>query len=175
MAIEKRDRPRRLVGNVTKVRTGCGSIYVTVTRDNKGLFEVFATLGKAGGCATANLEAITRCITLGLRYSIPPEEFIRQLNGIQCPKAIWNNQERILSCADAIAKVIIREYRSEKEYQATMPKTEPSADMKPNTIAIVETESDEQRLEQICPECSSNLMFQEGCYKCPVCGWSKCE
>ena len=29
--------------------------------------------------------------------------------------------------------------------------------------------------EGICPECGAELLFQEGCCYCPVCGWGACK
>lgn len=99
----KKSRPKNLLGSTVRVETGCGNLYITVNHeDGKGIFEVFATLGKAGGCATVQNEALTRSITLGLRFGIPVSEFVRQLKGIRCPSP---NLET-LSCADAIAKAL---------------------------------------------------------------------
>jgi ribonucleoside-diphosphate reductase alpha chain len=47
----KRERPRALTGSTYQMETGCGPLYITVNQDEKGLFELFTTMGKAGGCA----------------------------------------------------------------------------------------------------------------------------
>lgn len=107
--IEKKDRPKITNGTTTKVQCGCGHLYITINRANGDIFEIFAVLGKAGGCACAQNEALTRCITLGLRYGIPIEEYIDQLDNIKCPSPIYDGKEPIYSCAHAIATVLKRE------------------------------------------------------------------
>ena len=108
--VEKQARPKTLVGKTVKIETGCGTLYVTLNKDGSSLFEVFATLGKAGGCARCQNEAVTRAITLGLRCGIPKEEFVKEFRGIRCPNPhLYPKAEEVLSCADAIAKVIEEE------------------------------------------------------------------
>ena len=76
-----RKRPTETRGTITKVNTGCGSLYITVAYDDKGIFEVFATLGKSGGCASAQLEATCRLITLALRSGVDVASVVKQLQG----------------------------------------------------------------------------------------------
>jgi len=106
--MQKRERPKSLPSITTRTETGCGHLYVRVSQDEEGKpFEVFATLGKAGNCATCQNEALTRAITLGLRYGIPVEEYVKELTGIRCPSPyLYPKEEATLSCADAIAQVL---------------------------------------------------------------------
>mgnify|MGYP001769996061 CR=1 FL=1 len=104
--IKKRSRKQKLSGNTYQTKTGCGTLYVTINEDDVGIFEVFATMGKAGGCAASQIEAIGRAISLGLRYGIPHEQFIKQFRGITCHSALVIGDDKTLSCADAIAKAI---------------------------------------------------------------------
>lgn len=104
--MEKRNRPKVTQGKTYKVLSGCGNMYITPAWDGGVLIEVFATLGKAGGCASAQLEAITRSISLGLKYGIPVEEYIAELKDVKCPNPAWDGKERVLSCSDAIAGVL---------------------------------------------------------------------
>ena len=55
-----RERPETLEGFTTKIRTGLGQLYVTVTEFHGRPFEVFATIGKSGRSTTAKTEAIGR-------------------------------------------------------------------------------------------------------------------
>lgn len=107
--IEKKPRPEALGGVTAKVSTGCGNMYVQMNWHEGSLFEVFATLGNAGGCATCQSEAITRSVTLGLRCGLPVLEYMDQLRGIRCPTPLpFPKAKAVLSCPDAIAKVLAK-------------------------------------------------------------------
>jgi len=151
-----RKRPSQTKGTITKVNTGCGSIYVTVAYDEKGIFEVFATLGKSGGCASAQLEATCRLITLALRCGVDVASVVKQLKGIRCPSIAWEEGKSILSCADAIASVLEKHIGGE----TAPPPTEDYGLVK--------------NLAGQCPDCGNLLRYQEGCYICPSCGYTKC-
>ena len=103
----KKDRPEVLGGITVKVLTGCGNMYIQMNWCDGELFEVFATHGGAGGCATGQSEAITRSVTLGLRSGVPYEEYVKQLAGIRCPQPMpFPKDKAVSSCADAISKSI---------------------------------------------------------------------
>lgn len=105
--MEKKKRPKITKGETHRVTTGCGNLYVTPSWDDDGnLIEVFAVLGRAGSCAKCQLEALTRAISLGLKYGIPVSEYINELRGIICPKTGWDEGVHILSCPDAVAKIL---------------------------------------------------------------------
>jgi ribonucleoside-diphosphate reductase alpha chain len=150
-----RKRPVETKGIVTKVNTGCGTLYITVAYDDKGIFEVFSTLGKSGACASAQLEAICRLISLALRSGVDVSHVVKQLRGIRCPSIAWEGGKSILSCADAIASVL------EKHI---------SSDNKPE----LEDYGLAKNMAGQCPECSNMLVYSEGCYHCPACGYTKC-
>jgi ribonucleoside-diphosphate reductase alpha chain len=150
-----RKRPTETRGTITKVNTGCGSLYITVAYDDKGIFEVFATLGKSGGCASAQLEATCRLITLALRSGVDVASVVKQLRGIRCPSIVWEEGKAILSCADAIASVLEKHTGGEAKPQA-------------------EEHNSPKNLAGQCPECGNLLVYQEGCYICPSCGYTKC-
>ncbi|MCD6583932.1 MAG: vitamin B12-dependent ribonucleotide reductase [Candidatus Omnitrophica bacterium] len=167
-------RPEVIVGTTTKITTGCGNLYVTVNQDNEGnLFEVFIQMGKAGGCAASQLEAIGRLISLALRGGVDIKVIIEQLKGIRCPSPNWANGKRIFSCADAIARVLEKRAADQKELvKVKMPVSQPVAanlttssfdnsDLLPTVIGV-------------CPDCGSALRHQEGCVVCDSCGYSKC-
>jgi ribonucleoside-diphosphate reductase alpha chain len=101
-------RPKALPSATTKYKLGCGSLYVTVTLQDGKPFEVFATLGKAGGCAKAQLEALGKSIALGLQAGVPADEYIRGLDGISCPSGAFEEEEFHSSCAQCISKEIKR-------------------------------------------------------------------
>ena len=84
---EKRPRlrPNTTVGSTRRIRTGEGTLYITINEDENGLCEIFTTIGKAGGNAAAQSEAISRLISLALRSGIDPNAIIKQLKGISGP------------------------------------------------------------------------------------------
>ena len=93
----------------TKVNTGHGNLYVTLVKDPDGnVSEVFATLGKSGGCERAAIEAIGRLVALNLRNGVPMIAIIEQLRGLIC-HPIYHESTSIGSPADAIAYVL-KEY-----------------------------------------------------------------
>jgi ribonucleoside-diphosphate reductase alpha chain len=150
-----RKRPEETTAKIRKVNTGCGTLYISVAYDDQGICEVFSTLGKAGGCASAQLEAICRLISLALRSGVDVASVVKQLRGIRCPSISWENGKSILSCADAIASVLERHI---------------SEDAKPR----LEDYGLAKNLAGQCPECSNMLVYQEGCYHCLACGYTKC-
>jgi ribonucleoside-diphosphate reductase alpha chain len=155
-----RKRPKVTTGITERVNTGCGYIYVTVNFDSRGISEVFSTLGKAGGCAAAQLEAISRLTSLTLRSGIDVDSIVKQLRGIRCPSIAWEQGHAILSCADAIASVL--EKYAKKEETASNPGT-PSQNPE-----MVKSWAGQ------CPDCGGPLIYQEGCNICPACGFTKC-
>jgi ribonucleoside-diphosphate reductase alpha chain len=105
MTVPKK-RPKIVVGQTECIETGCGHLYVTMNSIDGQVFEVFTHLGKAGGCATAQLEAMCRLVSIGLRAGIEPFEIFRQLRGIRCPSQGTFDGCEVLSCADGIAQAI---------------------------------------------------------------------
>lgn len=110
----KRERKKKLLGSTYQVQTGCGKLYIIINEDDDKIFEVFASIGKAGGCATSQVEALGRVISLGLRSGVEPKQIVRQLSSISCHSPVIIGGEKILSCSDAIAKTL-KSYLDEKE------------------------------------------------------------
>lgn len=105
----KKQRPGQLSGSTHKIKVGCGTMYVTVNDDDGQPFEVFATLGKGGGCAAAQNEAISRLASLALRSGASCEDVIRQLCGIACHSPVRHGDGEITtSCSDAISKILVQ-------------------------------------------------------------------
>ena len=153
----KRDRPQALVGRTYQMTTGCGPLYVTINDDEKGLtFELFNTIGKAGGCAASQSEAIGRLVSLAWRSGQQPEPIIKQLIGISCHKPSGFGENRVTSCADAIAQAIRHhiEKNNGKRDQALHNE---------NNMAF-----------GACPECGGVVEHEGGCMVCHTCGYSEC-
>jgi len=162
-------RPRKEVtwGKTLKMNTGCGSLYVTINEDEHGLFEVFATMGKAGGCAASQAEAVSRLISLSLRSGIEPQQIIKQLKGVRCPNQAWVKGGKIYSCADAIAKAMERYINPDAD------QSEGIDDMHKN-IAETNGKGSNTVMVGVCPECHGPLEFESGCSVCRICGFSRC-
>jgi len=162
VVLTPRKRSKITTGVTERVTTGCGYIYVTVNSDEQGIFEVFSHLGKAGGCASAQLEATCRLISLALRAGVDVASVVRQLRGIRCPSIAWEEGKSILSCADAIASVLERHING----STASPRVE--------NHAQTENYNSPKNLAGQCPDCGNLLIYQEGCYICPSCGYTKC-
>jgi len=100
------ERPKELLGQTIKIKTGCGALYVTINRLGDKFFELFARAGKAGGCASSQCEAIGRLISLAWRKGATAEEVVDQLKGISCQLQDEKDPERADSCADGVARAI---------------------------------------------------------------------
>jgi ribonucleoside-diphosphate reductase alpha chain len=153
--IVPKKRPELIRGSTRLMKTGCGNLYVTINEDeNRHPFEIFTSMGKAGGCAASQSEAIGRLVSLAFRSNIVPEEIIKQLKGISCHEPAWHSGGRILSCSDAIAKAL-EGYRVEGN----------------------KGNGDKQKVLMImgaCPECGGAIEREGGCLVCHNCGFTKC-
>ena len=172
--ISPRPRPEVINGTTTKVATGCGNLYVTINLDQENKpFELFTQMGKAGGCAASQLEALGRLVSLGFRSGIEVKSIIEQLRNIRCPSPSWEKGQRIFSCSDAIARVIERRLMNG---QANLTLAEITiASMKHSSVdeALLENKS-RGDIVGVCPDCGGALRHEEGCVKCQACGFSKC-
>lgn len=180
-----RERPIETLGRTMRVSTGCGNLYVTINEDSVGLCEVFAKMGKSGGCAASQSEAISRLISLCLRSGIDKEAILKQVKGIRCPSPLWVNGGMVLSCPDAIGKTIERYMGNGNGHHATddMPEIDPivaaaatatAVKQAPTTVSFVEEQDIRTDLCPECPECGSMVEYSEGCIVCKSCGYSKC-
>ena len=158
--IEPRPRPTVTVGRTEKIKTGCGNLYVTINADEQGLCEVFTSMGKSGGCAASQSEALSRMISMSLRAGVDPEAVVRQLRGIRCPTPTWAEGGKVLSCADAVG--IALEHFIGWQETGQMP------------TAVHKNTDKLDNLAGACPECGSSLEHESGCAVCRACGFSKC-
>ena len=177
-----RIRPNETVGITRRMRTGEGQLYITINQDDNGLCEVFTTIGKAGGNAAAQSEAISRLISLALRSGIDPNAIVKQLKGISGPNPTWEDGRLILSTPDAIGKAL-DDYLREDNNSGQALDNNPESKKSPITMATSEEVNDlnEQVTDftfkniSTCPDCGSSVMHEAGCVTCPGCGFSKCE
>ncbi len=189
----KRARPDTLRGITTRIETPLGTMFLNITEDDKGQpFEVFINLGKAGGAAMADAEAMGRLISLALRSGIPIREVHRQLRGIASDKAIGIGPNKVLSVPDAIGIALEKWMREKQGVQQDLLGVSGSTPLQTETQPVVSTSSSTMGSEGgqaqygfdalnrsesfigTCPDCGSSLEFAEGCAKCHVCGFSEC-
>jgi ribonucleoside-diphosphate reductase alpha chain len=149
--LRKRNRPRTLSGSTYQMETGCGPLYITINEDENGLFELFTTMGKAGGCAASQCEAIGRLVSLSWRSGGQARQTVKQLIGITCHKPAGFGKNRITSCADAVAKAIELHMLNDEE-TPTQVATNGGA----------------------CPDCGGPIEHEGGCSVCHACGFSEC-
>ena len=126
---------------------------MTVNKDENGLCEVFANLGKAGGCPSQS-EATCRASSVALRSGVSPAALVEQLRGIRCPSTCVARRENdgvdVLSCPDAIARAI-------EETMAGSP-----------TLVV------SQPAGRLCPQCQAPMRRDPGCFVCDQCLFDSC-
>jgi len=165
--ISPRPRPDITLGFTEKVRTGCGNLYITVNYDDDGICEVFTNTGRAGGCPSQS-EATARLVSIALRSGIDAESIIEQLKGIRCPSTIRQRDMKVLSCPDAIGRVIekLMNHQNGNGNNHVLSDT-----MK---YPVGKTEAKGGKDENTCPECGARVEHESGCVMCRSCGFSKC-
>jgi ribonucleoside-diphosphate reductase alpha chain len=180
LAEEKKPRNRPILthGVTQKIPTGCGNLYITINEDEEGICEVFSTMGKSGGCAASQSEAVSRMVSLALRSGVSIDSIIKQVKGIRCPSPAWGEGGSILSCPDAIGRALERytkdnvgHYRNHQRPNAAQPRLE-----RGTTSSDCAQGGNKNHLGLCpeCPDCGSLLEFGEGCAFCRGCGFSKC-
>ncbi len=194
----KRSRPEALRGTTYRMETPLGTMFVNITEDDKGQpFEVFLSLGKAGGSAMADAEALGRLISMALRSGIPIMEIHRQLRGISSDRAVGLGPNKVLSVPDAVGIALERWWRDKQGVQQDLlagpsassgssgssgssPRRESmpvsaSSSMGEQMMEMAENGyHDAEAFMGTCPDCGSQLEYAEGCVKCHVCGFSEC-
>ena len=168
-----KERPAILIGKTTEITTGCGKMYVTINQDQEGnVFEVFTSIGKAGGCAQSQSEAIGRLISLNLRSGVEPEFIIKQLKGISCHMPYGFGAQRVLSCADAVGKALDEAIKNPLNTQVIRNDS--------ITVDTLLADMDKKAGNKVvsngaCPDCGAPVEYIEGCLTCQSCGYSKCS
>ena len=152
-------RPQLLSGETQRMETGCGKLFVIMNDDEYGPREVFANMGKAGGCASSNTEALGRLISLALKKGASAAEIVEQLKGIRCHVPYGVGPNAVLSCADAIGKALERRYVVGAAAAGGVPQPQ---------LSLVEV------AQGACPDCGGSIEHEGGCVVCRLCGYSKC-
>jgi ribonucleoside-diphosphate reductase alpha chain len=179
LAEEKKPRHRPLLtqGVTQKIPTGCGNLYITINEDDEGICEVFSTMGKSGGCAASQSEAVSRMVSLALRSGVSIDSIIKQVKGIRCPSPAWGEGGSILSCPDAIGRALERytkEGMSQRQHHKLMATAAQQMIAQSSSDCTKGGSKNLLGLCPECPDCGGLLEFGEGCAFCRGCGFSKC-
>lgn len=169
-----RNREKKLSGETTCVKTGCGKLYVTINHDTYGVAEIFTSTSKGGGC-TSQSEAAARLASIGLRAGIAPAEIISQLRGIRCPSALKRDGSECTSCPDAIAGCLREYYLHYPALSSSLMHIKDSAHS--NSMLAQRDSKSQPRGETsqgICEFCGAQMAFESGCRVCYSCGNSHC-
>ena len=168
-----RRRPTTVRGITERVGTGHGTMFVTLNFDDDGNpFELFTTIGKAGGSEPAHLEGLSRMVSLCLRSGIAASEIVDQLSGITS-EPFWDNGVLIRSAEDGLAQVLKRYLQD-----TGSPDVGDVRDGGAAQLAMFGRSSEGAGRLVVgaeCPECSGRIIHQEGCMTCLDCGYTKCE
>ena len=166
-----------------RVRTGHGNMYVTINFDEADTpFELFGNLGKAGGCDSAQLEAISRLVSLALRSGIEPGTVIDQLRGITCCPA-WDEGTLVRSGPDAVALALERHTAGIDSHGDLAGTSDLQLKFTQDVVAVKngngngngKSNPNGTSNARKCPECNTPVIFEEGCMKCVACSWNKCD
>lgn len=186
--LSPRSRPEVLVGKTYKMKTGYGTLFVTINNDETGApFEIFATIGKSGGFFQEQSEGICRLISLALRAGVKNEEIIKMLKGIRGPMPVMTEKGTVLSLPDAIAQVLEEHVMTNGHLKSDMATTiSPLTNHLPGVpepALIAESSAPASQAKKSiadyglmpgCPDCGNNLTMAEGCISCKSCGFSRC-
>ena len=172
--LEPRARPEVTIGRTQKIRTGCGNLYVTINVDSEGLCEVFTQMGKSGGCAASQSEALSRIISVALRAGVDPSAIVKHLRGIRCPTPAWAQGGKVLSCADAVG-IALEQFLSTSPQDTDVVESPDAAPAHAQPVMVSKPEDvDLIYMTGACPECGSALEHESGCAVCRSCGFSRC-
>jgi len=183
------ERAMILRGRTYKISTPVGEAFITVNRDEQDQpFEVFVTVGRGGMHTMADAEAMGRLVSLSLRLARGAKEtdpkavaqkIVNQLKGIGGASSVGFGKNRVMSLADAIAKVLSEDLAQTPQSPEALPlnltqpeSTVPSIDT--GVDDVIKTISPSSQVD-LCPECgSASFVMEEGCKKCHSCGYSMC-
>ncbi|MDQ6736611.1 MAG: response regulator SirA, partial [Gemmatimonadota bacterium] len=189
---QKRSRPDKLRSTAIRKETPLGTMFVHISEDDRGQpFEVFVTLGKAGGSAMADAEAMGRLISLALRSGISLPQVHKQLRGISSDRAVGLGPNKVLSVPDAIGLALEDWWRDKQGVQTELISETPAQSAgipAREQISVAQSPAvggEQQQFELssvnggeafmgTCPDCGSQMEYAEGCVKCHVCGFSEC-
>ncbi|WP_243027493.1 adenosylcobalamin-dependent ribonucleoside-diphosphate reductase [Thermus albus] len=179
------ERPGRLMGFTDMVKLlspdgGKRSFLVTVNVLEGKPIEVILTSGKAGDEANADSEALGRVVSIALQYGVPPEAIVRTLRGINGGLYGTYQGRLVSSKADLIAVALetipdlFKNPQAPSLGEVHLGFGDPK-EGSPKEMPVLSGGGLALAGATTCPSCGEKaLVREEGCYKCQVCGYSKC-
>ncbi len=161
------ERPFMLNGTTIKMPTSQGNMYLTVNKNQEGAIkEVFIDMGRSGEMEKSFTEALGRIISIYLQIGGDINRVIRTLKGIKGGSSLWFNGIQIFSVPDGIAKAI----------ELTLKNRDPYKENETLHGVLKNNDSLGNDKAAVCPEChQKTLIFENGCFICKNCAYTKCE
>ena len=174
---EERARSPALASVTEKVSTAGGTMYVTVSVDERRRpIEVFIRIGRMGETEHAHLTGLGRALSYALRTGANPLGLIDSLAGITS-EPVWDKGELILSAEDGVAKVLRRvvEGHYDDMFGDMFRESQTTVSDARTAVEPVPIRPASGYVGDKCHQCRGRAIFQEGCLGCLDCGYSKCE
>ncbi len=95
--------------------TSCGKLYTTVGEKTGKITYLSLHMGKPGGCSACFLDSLGRTIGRSLEFGIPPKKIISDLVGCRCHAPKTTDGVEILSCPDALGKILKEHIEAREE------------------------------------------------------------
>lgn len=151
-----------LDAKVLPVETFYGKLQVTITTI-KGYpdrpFDVRLQIGKGGNDLNANVEALGRMISLGLRAGVRVKDLVDQLEGIGGSTSYGFGEAKVRSVADGIAKLLRRLYLTKEDVVV----------VDVNPVVFEALTGLPSASGDICPNClQATVVMESGCRHCEV-------
>ncbi|MCL5976337.1 MAG: hypothetical protein M1580_01950 [Candidatus Parvarchaeota archaeon] len=165
--LNEEERPFMLNGTTIRMPTSQGNMYLTVNRDeNSKIKEIFIDMGRSGETEKSFTEALGRLISIYLQSGGDINRVIRTLKGIKGGNSLWFNGIQVFSIPDGIAKAI----------ELTLKNRDPDKQNETLHGVLKNNDNLENEKATVCPEChQKTLIFENGCFICKNCGYTKCE
>ncbi len=114
--------------------------------------EVFLDISKQGSTIAGLADELAIFMSMGLQYGVPMEEFIRKMRQTRFePSGLTGN----VNIRTATSMIDYLGHWLEQTF------------LEGEVVDVTET-------GMTCPECGNGAIPQEGCLRCPTCGWSRC-
>lgn len=175
------------IGKERHLNTGCGTLHVCSFFDptTGDLLEDYVNKGSQGGCFS-NLIGLSRMISYAARIGGDVREISDQLLSVPaCPayvsrRATKHDTSKGACCPNAIGYAILDMYNemqneinddtdSENEEELSSASLDDTTDIEDDHT------QDTDNIQNPCPQCGAELVFEGGCNVCKACGWSKCD